>query len=274
MNRLARTCAIALTIFACADIVAANAADIPTRKAPPAPAPVYAPPPLFTWTGFYAGLNAGAIFGNTGSTKTIGTPAFIGLGPTLVPSSLDTAGTGFIGGGQIGYNYQIGSIVFGAEADLDYSSLEKSARFTSAATVLGTTLTTDAKSRLDYLGTLRARLGYALYDRLLVFATGGLAYGGVRTSTDVIPNAVPGGLWSGSTSGGKAGYAVGGGAEYALTNYWTVKGEYLYYDLGKRTTSAVGNGVVRGIAALNGVDYISSTRVAGSVVRLGLNYKF
>ncbi len=273
MKNFTQLCGVALTILGISIALPASAADLPTSKAPPAPA-YLPPPPLFTWTGFYVGLNAGGIFGQNGSTKTTGTPGFIGLGPALVPGSLNTRGNGFIGGGQIGYNYQIGSIVVGAETDLDYSSMKKSASFTSTATVLGTTLTTNARSRLDYLGTLRARVGFTPYDRLLVYATGGLAYGGVKTDTSVVPNAVPGGLWSGSSSSSKVGYAIGGGAEYALTNNITFKGEYLYYDLGKRTTSAVGNGVVRSVAALNGIDYISSTRAAGSVVRVGVNYKF
>ena len=250
----------------------ALAADLPARSMSP-PMPAYIAPP-FTWTGLYVGVNAGGIFGQSGTTQTTGTPGFVALGPTLVPSSLSTKGSGFIGGGQIGYNYQVGSFVAGAETDFDYSSLSKSASFTSPGTVLGTSLTTSAKSKLDYLGTVRARLGYVVYDRLLIFATGGFAYGDVRTTTSVVPNAVPGGLWSGSTNNTRGGYAVGGGAEYALTNNVTLKGEYLYYDLGKQSTSAIGNGVIRSVAALNGVDYVSSTRNAGSIVRLGLNYKF
>jgi outer membrane immunogenic protein len=248
----------------------ALAADLPIRKAP-----AYAPPPqLFTWTGFYIGVNAGGIFGSQGNTNTLGTPGFVGLGPTLVPGSLGTNGNGFIGGGQAGYNYQFGSTVIGLEADFDGTTLSKSASFTSAATVLGTTLTTNAKAKLDYLGTVRGRLGYTPMDRLFIYGTGGLAYGDVRTTTSVVPNAVAGGLWSGSTSNVRTGYAVGGGLEYAVTSNVTLKGEYLYYDLGKTTTNALGNGVIRGIPALNGIDYVSQVREAGSIVRAGANYKF
>jgi outer membrane immunogenic protein len=247
----------------------ALAADLPIRKAP-----IYMPPPLFTWTGFYLGVNAGGVFGSQGNTQTIGTPGFVALGPTLVPSSLGTNDNGFIGGGQIGYNWQFGSTVIGLEADFDGTTLSKSARFTSAAAVLGTTLTTSANAKLDYLGTVRGRLGFVPMDRLLIYGTGGLAYGDVKTTTSVVPNAVPGAIWSGSSSSVRTGYAVGAGLEYAVTNNITLKGEYLYYDLGKTTTSALGNGVVRGIGALNGIDYISQVREAGSIVRAGANYKF
>jgi len=257
--------AVALAAFG----TSALAADLPRK------APVYAPPaPLFTWTGFYLGVNAGGIFGSQGNFQTIGTPGFIGLGPTLVPGSLGTNNNGFIGGGQIGYNWQFGATVIGLEADFDGTTLSKSASFTSAATVLGTTLTTSANAKLDYLGTVRGRLGFVPMDRLLIYGTGGLAYGDVKTTTSVVPNAVPGGLWSGSSSSVRTGYAVGAGLEYAVTNNFTLRGEYLYYDLGNTTTSALGNGLIRGIAPLNGIDYISQVREAGSIVRAGANYKF
>jgi outer membrane immunogenic protein len=248
----------------------ALAADLPVRKAP-----AYTPAAqLFTWTGFYIGANAGGVFASQGDTQTIGTPGYVGLGPTLVPASLATKEDGFIGGGQLGYNYQIGSALIGLEADFDGTSISKSASFTSAASVLGTTLTTSAKAQLDYLGTVRGRLGFTPTERLLVYGTGGLAYGDVKTTASVIPNAVAGGLWSGSTSNVRTGYAVGGGLEYAVTNNVTLKGEYLYYDLGKTTTNALGNGVIRSIPQLNGIDYISQVREAGSIVRVGANYKF
>ena len=191
-----------------------------------------------------------------------------------MPGSLNTKGNGFIGGGQIGYNYQSGAIVYGVEADFDYVDQKKSASFTSTGLVLGSPLTTSAKSQLDYLGTVRARIGFVPMDRVMIFATAGLAYGDVKTSGSVFANNAPALAWAGSKSDIKAGFAVGGGAEYAFTNNLTVKAEYLYYDLGKRTTNAIGNANVRAVAALNGIDYTSRTKTNGSLVRVGLNYKF
>ena len=249
----------------------AQAADLPRRNAP---APYIAPAPLFTWTGFYVGANAGYAFGNDAKTTTVGTPAFVALGPNFVPGSLNTKANGFIGGGQVGYNYQYGNLVYGIEADIDYVDQKKSASFTGPGFILGSQLRTSAKTELDYLGTVRARIGFVPMDRWMIYATGGLAYADVKTSGSVVAIAAPGIAWAGSKSDVKAGFAVGGGAEYAFTNNLTVKAEYLYYDLGNRTTNAIGNANVRAIAALNGVDYISRTKTNGSIVRAGINYKF
>ena len=269
MTTFRLTTCVATCVAAALVGTGASAADLPRR-------PYVSEPlvPAFSWTGPYVGANIGGVFGTSGDTKTIGTSGFVGLGGALRPSLLPTNDEGVIGGVQAGYNYQLGSAVVGLEADFDFTSLQKTARFTSSATVLGTTLTTSAKSQLDYLGTVRGRLGFSPFDSLLVYATGGLAYGGVKTSGSVVPNAVAGGLWSGSTSDVKAGYAVGAGLEYAFTPNISAKSEYLYYDLGTTTTRALGNGVIRGIGALNGVDYISRVRTSGSVVRAGVNYKF
>ncbi len=247
----------------------AQAADLP-RKSQPSFAPAV---PLFTWTGFYVGVNAGYAFGD-GNTVTTGTPIFQTLiAPGIVPSSLNTKANGFIGGGQIGYNLQFGSIVAGLEADIQFADLKKRASFTGGP-VLGTQLTTSAKSEVEYFGTLRARLGFTPIDRLLIYGTGGLAYGQIKTSGGVVGVQAPALAWSGSNSDTKFGYAVGAGLEYAITNNLTLKTEYLYYDLGKTTVNAVGNAAVRGVAALNGIDYVSRTENRGSIVRAGLNYKF
>ena len=251
----------------------AMAADLPNRAAPPQPTFVTAAP-FFSWTGFYAGVNLGGAFESNGKIQTVGTPAFVGLGPRLVPGSLGGNASGFIGGITAGYNQQFGAFVAGIEGDFDYVGIKKSGSFVSPGTVLGTNLTTSASHKLDDLGTLRARLGYTPMDRLLVFATGGLAFGEVKDSGSVIANAAPTLAWSGSKTSTRAGYAVGGGVEYAFTNNITAKLEYLYYDLGRQTTSALGNSAVRSVAALNGVDYISRTRSDGSIVRAGLNFKF
>jgi outer membrane immunogenic protein len=248
---------------------AAQAADLPRKSVPVLASPV----PMFTWTGFYVGLNAGYGFGD-GNTTTIGTSAFQTLiAPGFVPGSLKTKPDGFIGGGQIGYNAQFGAFVAGIEADIQFADMKKTANFIGPA-VLGTQLNTSTRSELEYFGTLRGRLGFTPFDRFLVYATGGLAYGQVKTTSGVVGVQAPGLVWAGSNSDMKFGWTLGAGIEYALTNNLTVKGEYLYYDLGKSTVSALGNPAVRGVAALNGIDYVSRTENRGSIVRAGLNYKF
>jgi outer membrane immunogenic protein len=248
----------------------AHAADLPRRTAPAIAAPAL---PIFTWTGFYVGVNAGYAFSD-GGTSTIGTAGFRGLVPGgIVPGSLNTRAEGFIGGAQLGYNQQFGTFVAGIEADIQFMDAGKTARFTGNP-VLGTQLTTSATSEVEYLGTLRGRLGFTPFDRFLVYGTGGLAYGQVKTSGSVTGVQAPGLAWNGSNSDMKFGYAVGGGIEYAFTNNLTFKTEYLYYDLGRSTFNASGNAAVLGTAALNGVSYTGRSDTRGSIVRAGLNYKF
>ena len=247
----------------------ASAADLPRRMAPPIYAP--APLPIFTWTGAYFGVNAGYAFDHEGSFKT--TSAVPGFGTRNQTSSSD----GFTGGGQIGYNYQIGGtgLVVGVEADASYTDLSRSRTlvygFDGAA--LGGTIT-NYRSSLDYLGTVRGRVGYA-FNQFMIYGTGGLAFGGTDNRVNV--SLVPGGpvVAGGRSDSTETGYAVGGGIEYALptssflnvfkSSAVTVKAEYLHYDLGRKT-----------IAINSPGGNIGSTRVSndGDLARVGLNYKF
>jgi outer membrane immunogenic protein len=242
----------------------AGAADLPARTGP-VPAPVMYST-MFSWTGFYAGVNAGYHFHDNKATTT-GTPAFVALG-TLVPGSLATGKDGFIGGGQIGYNYQFGAVVAGVEADLQYVDGKRATVFTNGPVATG------AGSGLEYLGTVRARLGYVPMDRLMIYVTGGLAYGNPQNTavvTTVAP--LPAGLWAGSSDNTRFGYTIGGGVEYALTNNWTAKVEYLYYDLGRQSVTA-GPVNAATAAAFPGVAYQARFQNNGSIVRGGVNYKF
>ena len=210
---------------------AASAADLPARRGPVA-APVYAPVPVFTWTGFYVGANAGYGWGNIDSTT-------FGVLPTLNDPE------GFIGGGQIGYNYQMGQLVFGVEADFQGADLKADVR-----DVFGNS----ASNEINYFGTVRARLGYAM-DRFMPYITGGFAYANVK-STFATP------LASISNDNTQYGYTIGAGLEYAFTNNLTAKLEYLYVDLERESVrTPFGNANFK-----VGTDF--------SLVRAGLNYKF
>ncbi|MGW5959874.1 outer membrane protein, partial [Methylorubrum thiocyanatum] len=164
--------------------VAASAADLPRRAAPP---PVFQPVPVFTWTGFYAGFNAGYGFG----TQDDRAPTVIGVGPAslLVPPGTTAvvafsnreSNEGFVGGGQIGYNYQFtpgSGFVIGVEADAQYADFGRNRnRFLSTSPLAAQQVFNPAGlSGLDFFGTVRGRLGYA-FDRTLVYGTGGFAYG-------------------------------------------------------------------------------------------------
>lgn len=258
----------------------AAAADLPARMAPP----VYAPPPLpvFTWTGFYFGINAGYTFDHEGRLDTTaltpGAAAVLGAGFRPATGKIDD--DGFTGGGQIGYNYQFGGfgggfggpgsgIVVGIEADAAYTDLDKSATFVGA-----NGFSSSFRTGLDYLGTVRGRLGYS-FGQFLVYGTGGFAYGQVDNRAGFY-NAAGALVSYGSRSDMETGYVYGGGIEYALpTNSFlnffkssavTIKAEYLHYDLGRTNIGLINT------AGVNNYNVRFSND--GDLVRAGLNYKF
>ncbi|MDE2362177.1 MAG: porin family protein [Hyphomicrobiales bacterium] len=220
---------VALAIVAVAG--AAQAADLPSRRAPSSD--YYAPPPLFTWTGLYAGLNIGygwASF-SQGSDQFFGRPS------------------GFEGGVTAGFNWQAPqNFVLGVEGDWDLTSINDTNqlpffRFTG-------------QGKLTSIATIRPRVGYA-FDRALVYATGGLAFGSVSANINDW-RSVP---FFSSTSSFQAGYAVGAGVEYAFTDHISGKAEFLYTSLGSKDAFAWTPDWIR-----VGVD--------AAQLRTGLNYHF
>ena len=176
----------------------AFAADLPRRMAPAYVAPPLAP--IFTWTGFYGGINGGYGFGD-----------FNGRGNSQAGSP-----SGGLVGGTLGYNYQRGNIVVGLEGDADYAGI-------------GNTQTTagplTSKGNLTFQDTVRGRVGFAM-NRMLFFATGGYAGGTVHSTVYDTPN-----NYFNANSNYLNGYAVGGGVEYAIMPNLSGKVEYLYTDL-------------------------------------------
>ncbi len=172
----------------------AMAADLPTRKAPPAPQ-VYAAPPVFTWTGFYVGVNGG--WGGGTGGKDFG--------------NVD----GGLVGGTVGYNYQINNqFVVGVEGDWDWADLKKD----------GTNALGYYHNKIDDLVTARVRAGYTI-DRALLYVTGGYAGADDKIS-------LPGDF---SKTDWRSGGVIGAGIEYAFTNNISAKAEYLYAPLGDKT---------------------------------------
>lgn len=230
-----------------AGLAAAQAADLP-RRAPPPPLPL---PPSFTWTGFYAGVNAGYAFGAGGSGYT---------DPTYGTVTGGGSKGGFAGGGQVGYNYQVtpgSGFVLGVETDIQGTAFAK-----ADAAYLGATPYYSVRPSLDYFGTVRGRVGYA-FDRVLIYGTGGFAYGGGSASANAAayPYTLP------DTT--RTGYAVGGGIEYAFTDKLSAKIEALYLNLGKRFSGATYYDATT--AAYYGAGRSDS---GFGVVRAGLNYRF
>lgn len=222
---------------------------------------------MHSWTGFYVGGNAGYGWGNT-TTDLVGYPPPIWatfLTAPGVPASYDRNLRGFIGGGQAGYNFQIGNIVLGVEGDFSFSNIHDDL-FRTGFDGTGTYFEDSESQKLKWLATVRGRFGFAATDRLLIFATGGYAVGSIYVSTAyTYPFSV---TYSGDATTTKSGWTVGSGAEFAFAKNWSVKLEYLYVDLGK--ASAIGTP-----KPPNGNLYTEATvDTRFSIARVGVNYRF
>ncbi len=362
----------------------ALAADLPSRKGPPVLPPPPPPPPM--WTGFYTGLNAGYGFGTNNNVQSVSsdpsgatslggfnftqvnaqnplfTPANTNIAPYLVgfPTGAGLAQSGnfantqsgFIGGGQIGYNYQWGqSFLIGIEADIQGSGIRGSSRGVGLggggntsplaicagsvayiancnASTLGGLLPTNlgnisvlngatatgattVNAGVDWMGTVRGRLGYLWTPTLLTYATGGLTYGGVYANvthwannnlTVQLANATTGANilgpigvnqnldGGGSRSQTLVGWNVGGGLEWMFMPNWSLKTEAIYWNMGNMNvpTATFGAAPVTGVAlggalaplntisAFNSASTIGAVRVnyQGVIARAGVNYHF
>jgi outer membrane immunogenic protein len=203
----------------------AVAADIPVKA--PVVAPVMAPA-VYNWTGVYIGGNVGGGWGRANYQNTANTTFFGDVSPP--PSPLNTPFNhntrGFIGGGQIGYNWQSGSFVFGVEAMFDYSDIKGGINpLRGGLPPLGMDDNFETRIRSLFLAT--ARVGHA-WNNWLIYAKGGYAGGDVRVSVSDVVGINQG---SGSASSWRSGWTVGAGVEYGITPNWTVAGEYNYVRL-------------------------------------------
>jgi outer membrane immunogenic protein len=229
---------LCLTIAAITTASSVMAADLPSKKPPP-PALLSVPS---TWTGFYAGLNAGYGFGGSDRVGIRHNGALLGNIGTSEQS-------GFVGGVQAGYSYQFSNnVVAGIETDFQGATL------TDSRHGVIDRLNASAKPKTPWYGTVRPRLGYA-FGNTLIFGTGGLAYGEENYNLDW-------GRLSLNNDKTRIGWTVGGGIEQALTEHWTMKLEYDFVYLGSYQVSAY-NGR---LATKPTADFNS--------VRLGVNYKF
>lgn len=181
--------------------------------------PAYTAPRTYNWNGIYAGIHSGAAFDRfDGAAKKSRNEVLLG--------------------GQLGYNLQLGSMVFGMEGDMSMNGLGNSSKQRGAGT----------GADMRYVSTLKARTGVA-FDRVLIYGTGGLAYGSLKATDGLL-----------SKTKSKIGYVVGAGAEYGITDHLSAKLEYNYVSLGKQdfqfgnTRSRIG--------------------VTEHLVKAGLNYRF
>lgn len=230
----------------------------------PRPELDFIPAPVSNWTGVYGGLHLG--WGNADRASVLLDPrtsfynAQINAGDMQVET--DTGARGFVGGGQIGYNWQLRHALVGVEGDVAWSDIN---RDVSASTSFGTTrVNTAASVDINWYGSLRLRAGFAS-DRALLYVTGGLAMGGVDGSYSAsfpeLGNSV-----GGSSSGTNWGWTVGAGAAAKVTHNISIQAEVFYFDLGQVDYVATGSG------AASGHDIDISTEVSGWLARLGFNY--
>jgi opacity protein-like surface antigen len=239
----------------------------------------------YSWTGVYIGGNVGYGASNsTQLTEPLSPAADLLRGVTALKNLLPIHNAGFIGGGQVGVNWQFAPRwVAGLETDFDYAYISGTDAVSDFSDGAGTFIIQSGDQRIKSLGTVRARLGYLATPEVLVYATGGFAYG--RTEVNAAASNdfqfvcnLPVGFGVlqpcayGSSSGMSTGWTVGAGVELAATDRITFKGEYLYVDLGSRLATVIDGG---NIAAFLGspANYAVKADFNSQIVRVGVNYK-
>lgn len=221
----------------------AFAADI-VETSPIAEAPLAAPAG-FSWTGAYIGVQLGYAWGSADHSfadGVTGTPAPVPYG--------DSSPDGFLGGVHVGYNHQINQLVLGVEADIEYSDIDGAYEDWTDGTSSGAT-------EINWQGSVRARLGYAM-DRTLLYATGGVAF------ADVDYWGGPAGDQGNGYSDTRTGWTIGAGVEHAFTSNLTARLEYRYSDFGS----------VTGGLNPDYSDVDMTTDLDTHAVRVGISYKF
>jgi outer membrane immunogenic protein len=242
---------------------AAGAADLPL-KAPQAPA--------YQWSGCYIGLNFGGGTSGTNFSSSVAPGThLLSADPAVVAASGGGGSNadGPLGGGQIGCNWQSGTLVLGLEGDFDY--FHSNPDFSNNTNTLSngvTPFTISQSLTTDYLATIRPRIGIAA-DRNLAYITGGVAFTQINYTESYSDGATPPGAGTATASRSVVGWTAGAGWEYALSDHWTVRAEYLYAAFPK--TSALGaiTDAAGGSNALGG-----SSDVTIQLIRAGVNYKF
>lgn len=240
----------------------ASAADI-AMKAPP----MVRSSAVDRWSGWYAGVNGGWSFNNNATGRLVSAdPLFSGvLAAGGTPTFFDAGHEGGFGGGQVGYNWQLSHWLVGVEADIQGADIGRTTALAFPGDNTFVPSVSSARDHIDWFGTLRERIGLTAGPALF-YATGGLAYGGVRTtiSNDYSPAA---GNFHGSDSNTRFGWAAGAGIEWGFASSWTLRGEYLHLDLGRTNLAMVDPG-------FPGVSATYDFSHAADLVRVGVNYRF
>ncbi|MBK3660161.1 porin family protein [Bradyrhizobium diazoefficiens] len=268
-----RLTSILASLMLVAGLGAASAADMAVKALPP-------PPVVDSWTGFYLGLNAGGIWGSNHLTATPadpGTTAFwgpcFGAGACPRDHGRNTGTSGEVGG-QLGYNWQVRSFVVGVETDIQWTDVKSAPSV--ALTNLGTGFVAyngAASAKLEWFGTTRGRLGFLAMPNLLLYGTGGVAYGSVASSwtASFVPPASQ--FVAGFDRSNRVGWVAGAGAEWKLNRNWIVGVEYLHMELQSRSFGATGFGSP-GCTASDCNFTVNANDFKTDTVRARLSYEF
>ncbi len=253
-----------LLAFAAAGCGSAIAADIAARPGGAPPPPMAAPAFVNDWTGFYVGINGGGGWANTNYQSAI-FGSNIPFLPVTVPPSQSSSGGIF--GFQFGHNWQWGPVVGGLEVDFDGADINGSSTFFTPGTPTSFSageLTQHTK--IDELASARGRLGYLILPNLLLFGTGGIAWGHLEqtiTETTTLPT-----FLSTLSDTDQFGWVAGAGLEWKFAGNWLLRGEWLHYDFGRQNSSPLFD-----VFTQTGVD-ISNSRTTVDVGRAALSFKF
>lgn len=276
MRRYSGWALASVVTLAVTGLGAASAADMAVKARPVIVEPGY------NWSGFYIGGNLGGGFADGHYTLSPDGCFLTGLcGGAITNNPLRTftvnnSNTFFIGGAQAGYNWQAGKWVFGLEGDINYNGWNQNSNniYTLVAPLAGT-FTSAVNTKLNWFGTVRGRVGVAVSPALMIFGTGGLAYGQVSSSTLGAFSIGVADTYAGTASSTRAGWTVGGGGEWFFAPNWSAKAEYLYVDLGKLNYA---DGCASPAAFCTGFvpapAYATSVQFREHVARVGINYHF
>jgi outer membrane immunogenic protein len=264
--------AIASTLLI-ASMGSAAAADMPVKALPVAPV-------IYSWTGFYIGGNLGGAWNST-RDDVYPTGCFVTAttcgGPitnnVLRSDSVRLNGSGFTGGAQAGYNWQRDRWVWGVEGDINYLGINDGSSINRPvlAPLVGNFIHSET-DKLGWFGTLRGRAGITVTPSFLLYGTGGLAFGGVKSAT-AVSFSTTADTYAGALDDTRVGWTLGVGGEWIVAPKWSIKAEYLYVDLGKAGYNNACTNVAVCSAFTPQPAYQTDLRLRENIVRVGLNYK-